>query len=163
MPPESPADRRPVGLAPADYVDGARVQYRAPHRTALAFVDWCVTYGLNKQFRIGFPKGGGLWFGSYVDIVTTSSPEEFSSVCGNWSIEPYPLSYGAGRKLIELEMRQNGLRLPATETQYVIPLSCRYPMIKFIALCFEKGFPIAGYHNNGVWWLRVTPPAMISP
>lgn len=154
---ESPADRHKVGLAPFGYVTGMRSIYHAFPRTAFAFVDWCIRYGLQRPFRVEFPEGGGLWFGKSVSVVTTSAPEEFSSVCGNWPLEPYPLSYGPGRRIIELELQRIGLRIHPMVTEYAVPLSLTHELCKFVAVCFENGNAVAGYASNGVWWIRVSP------
>jgi hypothetical protein len=153
----SPADNHPVGLLPFGYVNGSRTQYTVAPRQAVAFTDWCINYGLRRPFRLEFPKGGGLWWGPLLSIVTTSPPEEFSSVVGNWSIPPYPLGCGEGqRKILEMLVRQAGLSTHREPVEYCIPdtTELRDLATRFVWMHMEKGKPIAAYFNNGVWWIR---------
>lgn len=159
----SPADRNPVGLIPFGYQTGMRMQYNVTPRHAVAFVDWAINYGLQRPFRIEFPHGGsGLWFGEKLALVTTSAPDEFSSVVGNWPIPPYPLSYGAQRSVLFLSIRAAGFSFNPVPVEFCVP-PCAYELAtRFIWWHIEKGNAVAGYTSNGVLWIKSFPGATVS-
>jgi hypothetical protein len=154
----SPADNKGIGLIPFGYVNGSRMKYSVQPRHALAFVDWAINYGLNKPFRLEFPNGSrGIWWVPALDLITTSAPDEFSSVVGHWPLPPYPIGCGDGQKrILVMLMYQAGLRFQPIPTEYCVPatLELREMITRFIWHHIDRGKPVAAYYNNGVWWIR---------
>jgi len=104
-----------------------------------------------------FPNGGGLWFGIKVNIITTSPPDEFSSVVGNWGLPPYPLGYGPHKNVLALMIRQAGFSMHPFPVEFYVPLEHRETATLFVWQHIEKGKAVAGYSGNGVQWIKSFP------